>query len=335
MDNIISNIGIKELSRIENLSVRSQNVCEHNNLDDILAILRYYRDHDNFLELRNCGHKSNAELTKICEKYGDSAISSQKPNTTHERIDPIFEKIESLTTRQKKILNNTIASQLSQLSARSLNALRGHFDLEVNIKRLKHIISDKSFDPQVLKNIGEKSEKELRSFFKDIKDQIDTILIFNNEDELKNELFNSFLTRKFNLKTSAIARIWKDYDTPNGLPVFKTCEILIKDEILFNKREKEVFKKAFNYDRLSKTETLNDIALNLGITRERVRQIRETIFNNFDSKFSFVKGLEFEALNLYGIDKYSDIILLSDETVLEINQNEHNSFNRLFINKVL
>ena len=38
MEDVISSISLIELSEIENLSIRSQNVCECNNLNDINSV---------------------------------------------------------------------------------------------------------------------------------------------------------------------------------------------------------------------------------------------------------------------------------------------------------
>jgi len=77
MENEIKNLSLSELTQIEGLSVRSQNVCEWNDLIDINSILDYYRNNRNFLKLRNCGQKSNYELLTICEKYDNIYISSK------------------------------------------------------------------------------------------------------------------------------------------------------------------------------------------------------------------------------------------------------------------
>lgn len=59
---------------IEELSVRSNNICLWNNLNDINAIIQYYRKFNDFSGLRKCGKKSNEELIKLCHKYGYQCI---------------------------------------------------------------------------------------------------------------------------------------------------------------------------------------------------------------------------------------------------------------------
>ncbi len=119
MDIVKENISLSKLIHKENLTVRSSNVCEWNGLNDLLGILNHFWDNNNFLNLRNCGQKSNTELIELCKKYEDFPLRPIK-----ERLEnPIEKQIESLTVRQKKILNNIIESQASNLSVRSLNAI--------------------------------------------------------------------------------------------------------------------------------------------------------------------------------------------------------------------
>ena len=319
---------------MENLSVRSQNICEWNNLEDLVSILHYYWENNDFFKLRNCGQKSNTELISLCKKYEnfDFALFHKPIEIPVE--NPILQKIDRLTARQKKILNNIIESRARELSVRSYNALEKYLNENFNIKELALSLADEYFQIKNLKNVGEKTEKELIIFFENIKEQIEIISIFENEDELTIELFNSFLISRFNLTPSIITKIWRDYDNSNGLPFFKTCSILIEHEILFDKREKIIFEKGMNYINNDNPYSLKELADELGITKERTRQLRNTVFDNLNSILLFLKGFEFDALNLYGIDINSDMITISDELISEINQKEKNSFNLHFINKL-
>jgi hypothetical protein len=351
MKDVAHILSLQELSEIESLSVRSQNICGGNDLTDILSILQYYRENNNFLTLRNCGQISNTELIELCEKYKDFDIAPQKKfekNDTDNSIfqhltpkeieNPIYLKINSLTARQKKILNNIIESQASELTVRSLNGLNQYLNSNLNIKGLEPFLINENFDIKNLRHInhiGAISENEISLFFSNIKRQIEIISLFGNENELKIEFFNSFLTQRFCLKPFILKEIWRDYDINNGLPIFKTCKVLIEHEILFDQRDKVVFENGLNFTNSSNIHTLEEIGTTLKITRERTRQIRNSISDNFYSIFSFIKGLEFDALNLYGIDVNSNLIVISKEIISEINRKESNAFNSHFIIKIL
>jgi len=108
MENEVINISLSELSEIEGLSARTKNVCEYCNLKDIQSILDYYWENFDFLKLRNCGSKSNLELIDICHKYEKiiyqpkNEIIAEKLIIPEKKVNPIIEKIDSLTIRQKK-----------------------------------------------------------------------------------------------------------------------------------------------------------------------------------------------------------------------------------------
>lgn len=331
MDVDKENISLRELTHKENLSVRSSNVCEWNGLNDLLAILNYFWENNDFLGLRNCGQKSNTELIKLCQKYDDfiSRPIKEKPE------NPIEKQIDSLTVRQKKILNNLIESQASNLSVRSLNAIEKISDSNLTIRGFKEILIDSRYDLGKIKNIGKKSVDELFQFFKEIREQIEIVQLFENDDELTIELFNTYLRRKFCLNPNDIIQIWENYDSKNGLPIFKTIDTLISKIFRFKEKELEIFKKGFNFWLDYKTETLENIGSQVGITRERTRQIRNKILEKIDIEFSFLKGLEFDALNLYGIDVNSEFIVIDENLIEEIQQKESVQYNNIFVTKIL
>lgn len=333
MDHVNKNISLRELADLEDLTVRSLNICAWNGLNDLLAILNYFWRNDNFLRLRNCGQKSNKELIELCLKY--EGFSSKPDEINHNTIE---KQIDSLTVRQKKILNNLIVSQSANISERSLNAIRRISNFNITILGLKKILIESKPKSKLLaiNNIGKKTVDELTCFFNEIKEQINIVQHFENDDELKFALFKTYLNRKFKLKPIDYDIILRGYNHENGLPIFKTIKILISNgTLLKNEKEIEIFYRAFNFWNNSEPETLEKIGSTLDITRERTRQIRNNLLKRFDLTFSFLKGLEVEALNLYSVDNNLDIINIDDDFVEEVNRKEEVRFNYIFITKIL
>jgi len=331
----IPNYTLEQLAEIENLGIRSQNACKYFNLDTLRDIIYFYKKNGDFLKVRNCGRKSNDELIEVCTKYEGFFIDELITQIEKENKNPIVTKIEELKVRQKKIVNNLIISSFNDLSVRSSNALKTYLKGEINLKAFKSIFSEQNFKLTNLRNVGKKSIEELQTFLNLIKEQIEIVSVFENEDELIVELFNSFLTKTFGVPFTILSEIGKGYDFPNGLPVFKTLHVLIHRNILFDTKEKEVFRKGLMYSNSNTVNSLDEISETLNLSRERVRQIRKTIYDNLNSTFSFINVLENDSINLYGIDFNSDMIILDDEIISEINTKEKNSFNTLFVNKIL
>lgn len=68
-EHIPINYHLIELKITEGLSERAKNICLDNSLDSLFKLLEFYKEHGNFLALRNCGKKSNNELIALAEKY--------------------------------------------------------------------------------------------------------------------------------------------------------------------------------------------------------------------------------------------------------------------------
>jgi len=340
-DVINNNISLHELSEIEDLSARTKNICEYCNLIDIQSILDYYWVNFDFLKLRNCGKKSNLELIEICHKYEKIVyqpkieIFPEKLIISENTVNPIIEKIDSLTIRQKKIVNNLIENHLNELSVRSSNALRAYFGSNIDIIGIKMILSNQENEIKNMRNVGERSIIEINGYVALIIELIQLISLFENEAEITVELFHAYLLRKFSINQTILNEIDKNYDFSNGIPIFRTIKVLVDKEIVFTQRDKEIFYLGFAYFNDSSVCPLNKLVEISELTRERCRQLRESIYENLKETFSFLKGLEFETINLYGIDVLSNLIVLSEELISEINQKENNSFNLLFINKIL
>lgn len=335
MENEVINISIDELFKIENLSARSKNVCEWNSLNDINSILIYYWENGDFRKLRSCGQKSNMELVDICKKYEKLIIKPKLKTIRVTPENPLLIILETLTIRQKQVINNLLENQFNQLSFRSSKALQHYLNSDISIRGFKSILLNQESEIRKLRNIGKKSIEEINSFVNSFKEDIELIFTFENEDEITIELFNTFLIKKFSLDPIQLALIGKNYDFSYGLPIFRTLKILIENEVILDHKEKEIFKSGFNYFRDSTMYTLDEIAERLDITRERIRQIRQKLYKNLSDTFSFLRGLEFDALNLYGIDLTTECINVDEDIVNEVNKFENTDFNTLFINKVL
>lgn len=75
----IPNFSLSELAHIEDLSVRTINVCKRYELTDLEKILHYhYVEKESFEQMRNCGRKSIEEFVELCEKYKDLCIKRKE-----------------------------------------------------------------------------------------------------------------------------------------------------------------------------------------------------------------------------------------------------------------
>lgn len=417
------NLSLDELNQVENLSVRTYNVCDFNDLHSVTDILKYYDENMNFLRLRNCGEKSNLELIEICKKYKEKIIQNIPVKTRKEPLTQI--KILSLT--QEEVLDKFIRNKSYTLSKRSVNAILAYSNNDLSFNGLKEIIINPYFDLNKIKNIGKKSIKELEVFFDIIKKKKDFILtpekrsddveinnilkslttkhkfvlknilnqkikslsqndrliftsiennihsiakIYNelqtyshggfdtsltekneinelliffkeitktfaaiDEKKLQKEYYSLFLQKEFGLNKELTNLLLKNYDINAGYPIFMTLDYLIKGDFIVDKQEKAVFFGLLNIFIDKPSNSLKTFQSNLGLSRERYRQIRNKLLKRLPSIINqlFTSELNNDSWNTYQFSYQQDFIHLSDDDITIINKNEFVNYNSYFI----
>jgi hypothetical protein len=72
---------IHELYDMDLLSVRTFNFCKYSDLICLKDIVEYYKKHNSFKKIRNCGQKSDDELMDLCNKYLNENYTTFKVGT--------------------------------------------------------------------------------------------------------------------------------------------------------------------------------------------------------------------------------------------------------------
>ena len=329
----ISNYSLEQFSEIEELSIRSQNVCKNVNLNSLKAIILYYKKNDDFLKVRNCGRKSNDELVEVCKKYEEFFIDKLITQIEDENKNPIVSKIDELTVKQKAVLNNIIYSKFNKLSVRSKNALSALLQDSITVRALhKEFFDVKKYKFKKIRNVGEFSSDEIETFISEVKELIELVSLFEDNEILK-EYYNSYLVKNYQVSQDTINKIGEEYDFNFGYPIFKTLYYLVEGNYLFDDKEKTVFFGLLNFFYDATPPLIKDFKSNLNITRERFRQIRNKILKKLPNIINGLFNLElnYENLNTYQLSPNDEFINISDDTVCEINQNENVNFNSQFI----
>lgn len=105
------------------ISVRSKNVCIANNFYDAFDVIDFYKKHGSFISLKNCGLKSNYELTNFCKKFEEITSKCDVQSETSKKYTEI-----ELSHHKIEFLNNIILFNFDKLSARSHNRLKTILD---------------------------------------------------------------------------------------------------------------------------------------------------------------------------------------------------------------
>jgi hypothetical protein len=314
---------IKEKTYSEDLSVRSFNVCNYNGLKDLPSILSYFKENKTFVKLRNCGKRSNEELIALCLKYIDKENLAQEETTKIE--NPLIAKISNLTRIQRENVNRFIEINVNNLTNRSKNALITFLNGNLKIRNLsERILTNERFNIQEIKNVGVKSTIELNSFIGLIKSFIENVLNAKDENELISMKNRFFIEKRFSI-----------FEIPSeivdSLSIFKLTDFVIECNAVFISYQNLIFQKAFKVYRNQPELTLDEIAEELNISRERVRQIRISILENLFANLLFVRNIEDDLFQKYKIDINEKYIFIDDDLTVNLNESNDTNFSKEFI----
>ena len=309
---------IEEINYSEDISVRSFNVCNDNELKDLNAILKHYREHKTFGNLRNCGKKSNEELTELCMKYIDYGGSQIVEPTKPEK--QLITTISSFNRTQREIVNSFIEINSNNLSNRSKNAITSFLNGNLKIRNIsERILTNDRFNFQDIKNVGTKTVTELKSFIHTITEFIEKVAEVDSENDLV-----ALRNRFFIEKTFSISSV------PNEIlesqSIFSLVDFLISKNAIFEKNESIIFQKAFKVFDNQPELTLDEIAEEINISRERVRQIRKGILDNLFNNLQFLKNTEDDLYQKYNIDQNQKLIIIDEDLNNYINEVNNTNF---------
>lgn len=318
---------IEELFLSNRISARSFNACIDNKLNTIDDLVSYYLENGTFDKLRKCGRRTNEELILVCESYASSTTLTIVSKTDErEYLEKILTELNKL---KRDIVNNYISFSFRKMKARSQNALLLFLDKNLKLRNISELILlNPNFSIASLKNVGEASEVEIKFFIKDLISFIEHITTIDDDSELiklKNSLF---------LKT-----VFPDSSIPKELEqindIFVLVDYLINSYVLFNNNENYILNKGIKTFEASELLNLEQIAIDLNITKERVRQIRVEIIDKLPDRLSFLSDLETDLVSKYNILKESTFIEVSRESIEKINQSRDPKFTTEFIIYIL
>lgn len=315
---------IDEIYTNEPLSVRSYHVCKYNGLETLSDIIKFYRENRSFDKLKNCGIKSNRELTELYNKYKNIDFIFQEiyPVKFENKFKVI---IPELSRNQREIIKSFICINIKSLSIRSQNGINGFLKNNLNIKNFaSQILFDDCFDFKKIKNIGVGSISELEAFINIVKNFIIEVNKNVNEKYLIS-LKNKFL----------IQNTFSLFDIPNEIleseSIFQLTNFLIIQKAFYDKNQTKILTKSLRIYLNFPELTLDEIATEVGLTRERVRQIRKKIIEELLSKLLFIQKFDDDLLEKYNFDFTQSYIEINNDQIEVINKENKTNFTKEFI----
>ncbi len=316
---------LEELIEIEWLSVRSINICKDAGLISLNRILDFYSKKGSFMSIRNCGTKTDQELIEICEKY----LAGNPVNIeVNKQTESFLETINSLSPFQKATLNRHFEHLVSNLNVRSYNGLANIQD-SLNPKDIFEKIFSERFNFKDIRNIGNKSVEELEKL------KLELIRFVNvlqsiQKDQLSKEYTKLIVKTSFtNLPENFEEQFENVFDESGKIKIFTLLNFLINSGQLFSEIQQKSFELSYTNYHTTKV-TIDSIAKDLNMTRERVRQIKTKLEEDIQSYFLFVSNLIADDLANYNVNPLNNLITIDKSFANKINNSEGVNFNKNF-----
>jgi len=338
METICLESKLEKLAVFEHLSVRSYHVCIYGELLTLKDILLYFQAHKNFLLLRSCGVISNDELIRIANKYHfllDEMYASLT-SSVNANIKEVDRSIVELNKLQRDILAMLYEKEISMLSATNMAFFRAYFLNDFSLENVySRFVTNADFTTH-LAFYQRFIQSDLDRFRLRLVNITNRIVAIKRPSEIFAFYITLYLDYVAAIPRKELEEILQMGDADGKIPIFKIVDKLIELGCLFNnKRNSLVFKHTLNYWRNTPLKDLTEVGLLCNLTRERVRQLRNSLNKKLDSIFNFLTLLDVNYLNLYTIDKTSDLIFVDESLCMLINASEKTNFNEVFIAKIL
>jgi hypothetical protein len=237
--------------------------------------------------------------------------------------------ILELTRVQREVINSLIFVNTKSLSVRSRNAIslyiKGNFTIRYFAEKI--LLSD-NFNVNKIKNVGAKCVPELVKYISTIKDSL--IVVSEIEDEKSLIILkNRFLIQRTYLNSDIPTEILESES------IFLFVDYLINVNALFNQTQTEIFKKSFKIYRNQKELTLDEIAKEVGLSTERVRQRRKGFLDEVFNKLLFTQNFNDDLFQKYNLDITSNHLDINMDIVEIINLKNKTNLSKQFITYIL
>lgn len=318
---------MKQTIEILQLSVRSTNCLKQENVHHIedLIVLREI----DLKHIPNMGEKSLNEIKVKLNEIGLNLGTDSYHNIDNKsayvkeksEIDTWLDSVSDVQLKKCKV-ESLFLSAVENLSARSCNAIKAELKTYNNIiDFLKYLFSLQSLSD--LPNIGKTSEIEIVNFLIKIRQEI-KCLYKSEKTEIKTTLD---LMEYMNMSQLSINKYRQKYQD-SDIHFFRIIDISIKETLNDNELKILQYRNDYWY---KEPLTLDQLGKQLGVTRERIRQVEVEAEKKL---WTVVKGL---SNYLYLIDLREQYELYDDliSDISTINKQDEVDFSDNFLYQIL
>jgi hypothetical protein len=325
-------IGLTELMQRENLPEWLMSRCSDNDLNNLNSILEYYRKEKSFLTLKRCGPKVNEKLIELCQRFDDLEVEPVI-NPVEEALNSAGKLRESLSATQALAFENFINYKTEKLSCEGLKSLQRLQNCHFKKPDLPAILFFDDVQISSIYRIDVRTTTELMQLKKLLKEYVDLITVQKPDQNQYLHLLKTMLPQTDLLNDDKKA-VFTGFDFSKGIPIFKTIDFLVENNVLWQKTDKFIFRNSNEFCREKRLDNIAEMAAELCRSKPFVNRITFKLFQKLDTTFSFLKFFDSTQLNLYDFDEHKNLFFVDDKLVTEINNAEGTHFSAQFITKI-
>lgn len=335
--NIKPTTSIIKLTKHQYLSRQAYVVCQEGHLFTVSAILERYNKHGSFWQIDGCNKSTDEGLIRFCQsvyniELGIVSHPEQGCELSSNAFDPsVFEK---LTPTKRDALEIRFEVLWHQLPIRIKNA----YNKITNITALDYYLENRIYIYEVLSKQSHVGNlQEWHHMESNLTEYAINLVSLNESEsiyEYNKELIAVSLGQYFDTNRIPV-------DINKNILFFQYAYLLINDAILqkadqLNSKEQYLLQNYGLYFTDSQCTTLEVASKACGVTRERIRQIRNRFFETgFQGAFSHVQKLKTKVFERYNIDKESALVYLNTHQTALINETENTKFSSLLMTKLI
>lgn len=325
-------VSLTELSQRENMPNWLTSRCNENGLFNLNAILTHYRKEKSFLGLRLTGTKMNQLLIELCHKYEDLE-TRLLPDPLKIAIKSVQKLIESMSVTQVLAFNHFVQIQTGKISSSYLYFIKILLKCRYDLPDLKALLFYDDNQIKAIYKIDILSAANIICIRNKTNEYLDAITAQKEDEDYYINLLNIILPGINQLNYDQKHQ-FSGFDFQKGLPVFKTIDFLLENNLLLKNVNKLVFRKDPRFFNdipvICNSKLADELSRSVTLINHKINEVSE----KFDKTFSFLKSFDRAAFNLYGFNENNNLIFMDDKLVNEINKTEGTHFTARFITKI-
>lgn len=327
-------IPLPRLREVEQMSVRAWNACKNNGLHSLRALLDHYNFYGTFTKFRHVGRLTETELTGICRKYLEEGRGKQ--------LQDVEEKSAGLdlaipspdwslwSNLELAMMNKDLQQRLGELSTSAKDLLRfivPQVDQDVRafdnyVTLLRQRVGFTAADRLTL--------QELLTVRAELIQRSEQFSAHLREEEAFRK-FTALWCERFGCTPEEILP-YRQAFIARRFPLFHFLDqLLFQRSLIFSGHLRATMVGRFHFRLNDQKRTLEEIGEEVGLTRERIRQLAITIPARIQAAVRslgpIAEYLSYQPLNCQG----RDLIIVDDTYAQYVNASEGVSFTSGFL----